>query len=350
MMILPLLFVGICRAAGPNALIVSDTTPGPEQSAVTNLTAALTSAGYTVTDVTSVPGTIAVWNGTTGYKQVWDIRFDLTVSLAGAEAASYNSYLSAGGRLFIGGEDVVDAASRDANIAAFVTALGGGTITPAAAGSAESVLPPFTTTPDSVTSIVFNNAAGSQSAGTGSFINKDTSPADGYGAGILWPAGSLSTALLGTLIVVFDEDFINSTGDPNSVAYLANLIGYLNLPGPYITSLTPNSGPVGSTVVIAGGNFGATQSGGTVRFNGTLVTSVLSWSNTSITVIVPAGTTTGNVVVPANAELSNGVLFTISGSPIQVPTLSDGAMVLLACCLMAIAAWRIRRSHRSPAI
>jgi hypothetical protein len=214
----------------PNALIVSDTSPGYQAVIASYLAAALQSAHYNVVTVTSVPGTIPVWNGTTGYKQVWDIRADLTVSLLGAEAASYSNYLIAGGSLFLAGENCTFAMSRDYDIAAFVSGVGGGAITPTDAGNSESVLPPFTTTPDAVTSITFLSAGGSSSPGTGSFIDQDTSPADGVGAGIVWPPGSLAGARAGTLIVVFDEDFIVNTGDPGSVAYLANLIGYLNSP------------------------------------------------------------------------------------------------------------------------
>src|ERR1019366_286446 len=64
---------------------------------------------------------------------------------------------------------------------------------------------------------------------------------------------------------------------------------------PSITSVSPSSGPVGSTVTITGTNFGATQGPSTVTFNGTAGT-VTSWSAASIVVPVPSGATTGNVV------------------------------------------------------
>ncbi len=63
-----------------------------------------------------------------------------------------------------------------------------------------------------------------------------------------------------------------------------------------VTSLTPASGPVGTSVTITGANFGATKGTSTVTFNGTTATPT-SWSATSIVVPVPAGATTGNVVV-----------------------------------------------------
>jgi hypothetical protein len=80
-----------------------------------------------------------------------------------------------------------------------------------------------------------------------------------------------------------------------------------------ITSLSPATGPVGTTVTITGKGFGATQ--GTVTFNGTAATAS-SWSDTKITTTVPTGATTGNVVVKnkVTAAASNGVTFTVTSN------------------------------------
>lgn len=356
-LMLPLLFAASSWAANPNALIIWDNTLG-ETTGYNALVAAFGSSTpvYTVTTSVGMPA------GCTGspstclstYKQVWDIRSNNLGTFSANDIAAYNAFLAGGGSLFLGGTNVSDAALRDSAIAGFVSQAGGGTITPANAptspNNSESVLPPFTTTPDAVTAITFISSGVTATTGTGAFINKDTSPADGSGTGIYWAPGTLSTAPLGTLIIVLDTNFIANTGDGSSVAYLANLIGYMNSPPPYITLLTPNSGPVGTSVVIAGGNFGATKGTSTVTFHGTLVTSITSWSGSSITAIVPAGTTTGNVVVTVNGVNSNGVLFTITASPAPVPTLSEGATILLAGCLIALAAWRMRRNHQSSPI
>jgi len=90
----------------------------------------------------------------------------------------------------------------------------------------------------------------------------------------------------------------------------SNGVSFTVLPTPSISSLTPNSGPVGSAIVIAGTNFGSTQGTSTVTFNGTTATAS-SWANTSITATVPTGATTGNVVVTVNGVASNGVSFTV---------------------------------------
>jgi len=84
---------------------------------------------------------------------------------------------------------------------------------------------------------------------------------------------------------------------------------------PAIASLTPASGSVGTTVVVSGSNFSATQGSGTVTFNGTAAVASL-WSNTSITVAVPSGATNGNVVVTAQGLASNASPFAVTAGPI----------------------------------
>jgi regulation of enolase protein 1 (concanavalin A-like superfamily) len=80
---------------------------------------------------------------------------------------------------------------------------------------------------------------------------------------------------------------------------------------PSITSLSPTTGPVGTSVALSGANFGATQGSSAVQFNGVAATPS-SWSNTVIMVPVPAGATTGSVVVTVSGVASNGLAFTVS--------------------------------------
>src|SRR6266480_2469334 len=86
---------------------------------------------------------------------------------------------------------------------------------------------------------------------------------------------------------------------------------------PIITSLTPNTGAVGSSIVIAGSNFGPSVGNGNVKFNGTSATTITNWGASSITATVPSGATSGNVVVTAAGGVaSTGVTFTVTGAPI----------------------------------
>jgi hypothetical protein len=88
-------------------------------------------------------------------------------------------------------------------------------------------------------------------------------------------------------------------------------VGAANIPS--ISTLSPSSGAVGTSVTIAGLFFGSTQGSSTVNFNGTTA-SVTSWSDTSINVSVPSGATSGNVVVTASGVTSNPAWFTVPGT------------------------------------
>jgi len=84
-----------------------------------------------------------------------------------------------------------------------------------------------------------------------------------------------------------------------------------NASTPSITSLSVTSGSIGIPVIITGANFGATQNGSTVTFNG-MAASPTSWSTTSITVPVPNGASTGNVMVTVGGVASNAVSFAVT--------------------------------------
>lgn len=88
---------------------------------------------------------------------------------------------------------------------------------------------------------------------------------------------------------------------------------------PVISSVSPQSGPIGASVTIAGTNFGTTQ--GTVTFAGTAA-AITSWSATSIVAQVPTGATTGNVVVTAGGLTSNGSPFTVTTPTPAITSLS----------------------------
>jgi hypothetical protein len=90
----------------------------------------------------------------------------------------------------------------------------------------------------------------------------------------------------------------------------AGFTGALFAASPSITSLSPTSGKVGTSVTITGANFGSTPS--TVTFNGTPATTISSWTPTSIKAVVPSGATTGKVVVTVGGVASNGVSFSVA--------------------------------------
>lgn len=92
---------------------------------------------------------------------------------------------------------------------------------------------------------------------------------------------------------------------------------------PVITSLTPNSGQVSSSVQIAGNKFGPTK--GSVYFKDILVPTndVSSWTNNLIVAKVPTGATSGNVTVANSQGTSNDMAFTVTAPAGNPPTITN---------------------------
>jgi CHRD domain/IPT/TIG domain len=84
------------------------------------------------------------------------------------------------------------------------------------------------------------------------------------------------------------------------------------IPAPTVTSFTPTSGPVGTSVTITGTNFSTTPANNTVSFNGIAAT-VTASTATSITTTVPTGASTGTISVTVNALTATSATdFTVS--------------------------------------
>jgi hypothetical protein len=85
---------------------------------------------------------------------------------------------------------------------------------------------------------------------------------------------------------------VDIVGGPNAIVVTAGSQASNSMDltvRPRIWSLTPNSGPIGTTVTIAGNAYGSSSVGNTVTFNGTPATAITSWTNTQIVVDVPVG-------------------------------------------------------------
>jgi gliding motility-associated-like protein len=108
----------------------------------------------------------------------------------------------------------------------------------------------------------------------------------------------------------FDGD-----GKPDMAAlnYANDIISILRntIVPPAITSVTPSSGNIGSSVTITGTNFSTTPANNLVRFNGVAAT-VTASSATSITTSVPVGATTGKIQVTVGCNTAISIIdFTI---------------------------------------
>jgi hypothetical protein len=220
--------LGVCYGASGPALVVHDGTAGLEANVVSNLSSKLTSAGYTVSTNVGVPaGSLAT------YKQVWDVRFNNTTPLSGSDISAYVTYMAGGGSLFVMGENT-GFITRDNSIASLVVAAGGPTLTIVSPANAETVLAPFTG-PNALSSITFLAAAGVPSAAPGQFITQDSS---NRAAAIVFGPGNLSGAMAGSLIIVFDVNFLDLSADANSQTLTNNLIAYLAAPTPVGTPVS----------------------------------------------------------------------------------------------------------------
>ena len=83
---------------------------------------------------------------------------------------------------------------------------------------------------------------------------------------------------------------------------------------PSITSLSPTSGAIGTSVTVTGSGFQSTQGTSSVTFNGVPATPT-SWNSTQIKAPVPAGAATGNVFVITGGLSSNAKTFTVVPTP-----------------------------------
>jgi len=84
--------------------------------------------------------------------------------------------------------------------------------------------------------------------------------------------------------------------------------------GPTITSISPNPGGIGQSVIISGTNFG---SSGTVKFQGNLTATTTSWTSTAIIATVPAGAVSGNIVVTTGGHTSNSFSWALNNGPVS---------------------------------
>jgi gliding motility-associated-like protein len=81
---------------------------------------------------------------------------------------------------------------------------------------------------------------------------------------------------------------------------------------PTITSFTPTSGPIATTVTITGTNFDLVPANNIVKFNGTTAATPTGVTATNLTVVVPAGATTGTITVTVGVNTATSAMnFTV---------------------------------------
>lgn len=91
---------------------------------------------------------------------------------------------------------------------------------------------------------------------------------------------------------------------------------------PTITSFSPSSGKIGSTIIITGTGFDATAVNNTVKLNG-VPTTVSFSTNTELSITVPANATTGKIALEVNGfSVTTTTDFTVILSP-SLPSISS---------------------------
>jgi hypothetical protein len=135
------------------------------------------------------------------------------------------------------------------------------------------------------------------------------------------PAQSFTVVSPSTIQAVVDTGAsgeVSVTGSKGTGRAQGFIFLYPTLPPPVITSFTPASGPVGTTVTITGNNFDNSPSQNIVYFGATKAT-VLSASATSLTVQVPVGATYEPITVTTKQLTASSTIpfvVTFEGGPV----------------------------------
>lgn len=241
-----------------------------------------------------------------------------------------------------GNYDFIGAVATDANISDGETitfSVGAGTgvyglssgsvlATPTATAANTLTVAPAITTVSAYTDrliVTFDKNIDGGSAGNCSnyVVNGSALSCSGYGSP--WPEFSGNKVTIKNLTLsgtaslsIPANNNIRGTNGSNItlIAYSNPSIPVSALTLPSITSISPTSGAVGDTIVIAGANFGASQGGSKVYFSGgysnqtgplppVAAATYSAWSDTSISVVVPSGANGGPVNVMVGGVMSD---------------------------------------------
>ncbi|HEY2467587.1 MAG TPA: IPT/TIG domain-containing protein [Terracidiphilus sp.] len=252
-----------------------------------------TSNVSTVADNSGNPYTLAVGPTVASGTATQSIYYAKNIAAAAAGANSVTVTFSAAAPY----PDIriLEYKGADPNTPVDVTAASNGTIATSNSGSA-------TTT--NASDLIF---------GANYIASLTTSPGSGFTERILTsPDGDIA-----------EDQMVTSTGSYSATATLSasgwwvmqmvafRAAGSGGATSPTISTLSPNSGAVGTLVTITGTNFGSSPGTSTVTFDGTPATPT-SWSPTTIVAAVPESATTGNVIVTVGGSASNGVSFSVT--------------------------------------
>jgi hypothetical protein len=188
-------------------------------SEATNLQARLINAGNVVDVQTTLPATLS------GFQQIWDVRYNTSLS---GDQAGYLSYLSSGGSVFLMGENA-GFATRNNSIKSLLVAAGAGSVGDIISPSSDTqtVNAPFNG-PTPLSSITYPACGGLPSTGFGSGSAITAASSSGDSCAVKWGPGALSNALTGTVVAVYDVNFLEGmSSSPDFPIFTDNLASYL---------------------------------------------------------------------------------------------------------------------------
>jgi len=142
-----------------------------------------------------------------------------------------------------------------------------------------------------------------------------------------------STQIVAVVPALADGDYTISVTTPDGTVTSSTIFTVFT-PAPTITSFTPGSGMVGSTVTISGTDFGVTQGTSVVEF-GTTNAPINSWSSTQIVAVVPAlvdGEYTISVITSGGTAYSS-TIFTVFTPLCDKPVIRKKGSINILMCL-----------------
>ena len=303
---------------GANTITVSDTVSGPLRFAILEYSGVATSnsldATATATATSTSPNSGTVNTTANGELLLAAIASTNSQAFTGGSGYTVEDLVPAAPNAKLITEDQIQTAAGAASASATISSSDawGAALASFKAASAGTAGPTITSLSQNtgavgvIITITGTNFGASQGTSAVTF-NGTTATAQNWNATTIMvpvPAG----ATTGPVVVTVG-------GVPS------NGVNFTVIPAPSISSISPTSGPLGTSVTITGTNFGSTQGTSSVTFNA-IAGAPTSWSSTSIVVPVPNGATTGNVVVTVAGTPSNGVSFTVTTAGPTISSLS----------------------------
>jgi gliding motility-associated-like protein len=142
---------------------------------------------------------------------------------------------------------------------------------------------------------------------------------------VIDPAGNLYVSGRFKKTADFDPSacIYNITSYGDADVFNLKLSQQASIAAPTITSFSPGTGPIGTTVIITGTNFSSSPASNTVKFANNRTATVTASTTTSLTVTVPASAITGKITVTVNCSTATSASDFVVGAAVALPTITS---------------------------